>query len=156
MIELTYQNATRSRSVSERLVRTVLSVALAELRLARRDVSLGVTVVGAQRMRELNRERRGVDAPTNVLSMPLLERRELPAALRGSGVVELGDIFICLPVAEREARTAGTPLSRHLAWLLVHGLLHLLGYDHERSPAAARAMATRERAILSHLSTRLR
>jgi rRNA maturation RNase YbeY len=60
----------------------------------------------------------------------------------------LGDIVISVPVAEKQARAAGHSLAREIELLLVHGLLHLLGYDHERGPAEARRMRSRERMLL--------
>jgi probable rRNA maturation factor len=88
--------------------------------------------------RRLNREFRGKDRATNVLSFPYEGR---PLA---------GDVVICAPVVAREAREQGKPLEAHHAHLLVHGLLHLQGLDHERQ-GEAKAMERRERAILAKL-----
>ena len=90
--------------------------------------------------RRLNREYRGKDYATNVLSFPYGER----------GALE-GDIVICAPVVAREARAQGTALDAHHAHLLVHGLLHLQGYDHEKGAAEAKRMEARERRILREL-----
>jgi probable rRNA maturation factor len=91
--------------------------------------------------RRLNREFRGKDYATNVLSFPYGEG--------GSGLE--GDIVICAPVVAREAREQGKGADAHHAHLLVHGLLHLQGYDHEKSAAEARRMERRERSILARL-----
>jgi probable rRNA maturation factor len=88
----------------------------------------------------LNREFRGKDYATNVLSFPYGER----------GALE-GDIVICAQVVAREARAQGKPVDAHHAHLVVHGLLHLQGYDHEESQAQARRMERRERAVLARL-----
>ena len=103
-------------------------------------VSGDITVryVAAVEGRRLNRRFRGKDYATNVLSFPYAAK---PLA---------GDLVICAPVVAREAREQGKPTMAHHAHLLVHGLLHLAGFDHERSRDAAR-MEARERAILSKL-----
>jgi len=100
-----------------------------------------VRYVAAAEARRLNRRYRGKDYATNVLSFPY-------AAGRGRVV---GDLVICAPVVAREAREQGKPCEAHHAHLLVHGLLNLRGYDHERGPAEARRMERRERAILARL-----
>ena len=92
----------------------------------------------------LNREWRGKDKPTNVLSFPMLEREEL-LTLAPDGPPELlGDIALALETCSREADDKGLSLEHHAAHLIVHGLLHLAGYDHETSPEAARTMENLE------------
>ena len=89
---------------------------------------------------ELNREWRGKDKPTNVLSFPMLERSEL-LDLPAEGPPELlGDIALALETCAREAPEKGLSLEHHATHLIVHGLLHLAGHDHEISPEDARAM----------------
>jgi probable rRNA maturation factor len=100
---------------------------------------------------ELNREWRGKDKPTNVLSFPMLERAdllELPAA----GPPELlGDIALALETCGREAAEKSLSLEHHATHLIVHGLLHLAGHDHEISPEDARAMEILEIKALAQL-----
>jgi probable rRNA maturation factor len=92
----------------------------------------------------LNCEWRGKDKPTNVLSFPMLERGEL-LALSPEGPPELlGDIALALETCVREAEEKGVSLEHHATHLIVHGLLHLAGYDHETSPEDAREMETLE------------
>lgn len=111
----------------------------------RDDVSLAVRVVGESEMQALNARYRGQDKPTNVLSFPA----ELPPALEGHIEPEpLGDIVICGPVVEAEARRQGKTVLHHWAHLCVHGLLHLRGHDHQEDEQA-RAMEAREVSILS-------
>lgn len=90
-------------------------------------------IVGEDEGRELNRRFRGRDAPTNVLSFPAGDDLPVPAGR----VRPLGDLVLCAPVVIREAREQGKPLEAHWAHLLVHGTLHLLGYDHDDEPAAS-------------------
>lgn len=109
-------------------------------RLSGAEVS--VLVVGDRAMRTLNRRYRGKDRTTDVLSFPLREGR-FPFIQRAL----LGDIVICMPAAARQARAADETLSDEVDRLLVHGLLHLLGYDHERGGREARRMEARERRL---------
>ena len=92
----------------------------------------------------LNREWRGKDKPTNVLSFPMLERAEL-LALAPDGPPELlGDIALAYETCAREAVEKSVPLEHHAAHLIIHGLLHLAGHDHETSPEDAAEMEALE------------
>jgi len=92
----------------------------------------------------LNREWRGKDKPTNVLSFPMLERDDL-LALSPEGPPELlGDIALALETCAREAADKGVPLEHHAAHLIIHGLLHLAGHDHVHSDEEAAAMEALE------------
>ncbi|HEX5856033.1 MAG TPA: rRNA maturation RNase YbeY [Thermoanaerobaculia bacterium] len=92
-------------------------------------VSLSVLLCGDGRMRTLNRTFRGVDQPTDVLSFPSFEASFVRAAARRGEF--LGDLVVGVPCAARQARRRGHALRREVQILLAHGLLHLLGYDHE-------------------------
>lgn len=110
---------------------------------------LGVRIVGAAESRRLNRRYRGRDRPTNVLSFAAAG---LPRAAPASVLPRpLGDLVVCAPVVRREARAQGKTLRAHWAHLIVHGALHLVGYDHERSAAEAERMERREVAVLRRL-----
>lgn len=106
------------------------------------DAELAVRIVGAAEGRKLNLLWRGRDYATNVLSFPA-PRLGRPAAMRS-----LGDIVLCAPVIEREARKQHKRAEAHWAHMVVHGCLHLLGLDHENE-ADARRMERRERRILA-------
>jgi probable rRNA maturation factor len=107
---------------------------------------LGVCVVGAPESARLNARYRGRDRPTNVLSFgpPALPRRA------ARGIVPLGELVICAALLREEARSQEKPLRAHWAHLVVHGTLHLAGYDHQRA-ADARRMERREIAVLRRL-----
>jgi probable rRNA maturation factor len=105
---------------------------------------LSVELVGDRRMRRLNRQYRGLDRPTDVLAFPMRVGLCPASSL-------LGDVVISVHTADRQARAAGHSLDHELITLLVHGILHLLGYDHERSRREADRMVRKERAILSYL-----
>jgi probable rRNA maturation factor len=100
-------------------------------------------VVGSAESRRLDREYRGKDQPTNVLSFP-----SSPEERVATGI--LGDLVICAPVVAREAREQGKMLRAHWAHMVVHGVLHLLDYDHERA-RDARTMEALEVEILRGL-----
>ncbi len=108
-----------------------------------RAADLGIRLVDAREGRALNRHYRGKDYATNVLSFPA----DLP---EGVTLPLLGDIVLCAPVVAREAREQGKPLAEHYAHLTVHGVLHLLGWDHEDS-REAECMERLEREILAGL-----
>ncbi len=105
---------------------------------------LSIDLVGDRRMRRLNREYRGKDAPTDVLAFPI---REAP----GPASLLLGDVVISLPTAARQATVQGHSLETELAALLIHGVLHLCGYDHERNAREAGRMRRKEHAIMQRL-----
>ena len=99
-----------------------------------------VRFVDANEGRDLNRDYRGKDYATNVLSFPY-----------AAGTTLSGDLVLCLPVLAREAREQGKPPEAHCAHLIVHGMLHLQGYDHEAGRADAERMEALEREILADL-----
>ena len=87
------------------------------------QAEVSVYIVDEAESQELNAQYRGKDKPTNVLSFPA----DIPDEV---GVPLLGDLVVCAPVVEREAQEQGKTLEAHWAHMLVHGTLHLLGYDH--------------------------
>jgi probable rRNA maturation factor len=113
----------------------------ARLAAGDRRGELGIRIVGRRESRALNERWRGRPSATNVLAFPASR------SLRGR---QIGDIVVCAPVVAREAREQGKPLAAHWAHMVVHGTLHLLGFDHARR-ADARRMEQRERALLGRL-----
>ena len=107
-----------------------------------RDLAVTLRFVGAREARGLNARYRGRDYATNVLTF-----------VYDDVVPPTGDIVLCVPVLKREARALGKSLRAHCAHLVIHGMLHLQGYDHERAADAAR-MEARETALLAALSYR--
>jgi probable rRNA maturation factor len=105
---------------------------------------VAVVLTDDAEQRRLNRDYRGKDAPTNVLSFPIGD------AAPGGGPVMLGDVVLAVETVAREAAEQNKPLADHLRHLVVHGVLHLLGFDHE-TDADAEIMETRERQILAGL-----
>ena len=99
----------------------------------------------------LNREWRKKDRPTNVLSFPMIERDELLALAPAGLPVMLGDIALAHETCAREAADKGVPLTDHAAHLLIHGMLHLAGHDHEISADDAQIMEKLEIKALAQL-----
>ncbi|MFA7595480.1 MAG: rRNA maturation RNase YbeY [Novosphingobium sp.] len=99
----------------------------------------------------LNREWRKKDRPTNVLSFPMVEREELLALPASGPPVLLGDIALAQETCAREASEKGVPLADHAAHLVIHGMLHLAGHDHEISADDARIMEKLEIKALAQL-----
>jgi probable rRNA maturation factor len=116
--------------------------------LKRPDAELSVLLVDDRRIAALNREFLDREGPTNVIAFPMQEGRfaELHPTL-------LGDVVISVDTAAAEAERAGIAFERRLAELLVHGVLHLCGYDHEHDRTQARRMAAKSRAIMKQIET---
>ena len=133
-LELAIQRASRAAHIpSDRRVRAWARAALS------RRAAVTVRFVAEEEGRGLNREFRGKDHATNVLTFVYARSPRLE-----------GDVVVCAPVVAREARAQGKALEAHYAHLVVHGLLHLQGLDHE-APGEARRMEARERSILRTL-----
>ena len=139
-VEVLRRGRTRTPAATE-----IRAWAAAALGRRARGGELAVRIVGAAESRRLNAHYRGRDAPTNVLSFP-------PARQPRSGDERrpLGDLVLCAPVVRAEARGRGKRVRAHWAHLIVHGALHLIGYDHEHS-RDARRMERREVAVMRRL-----
>ena len=111
------------------------------------EVSLVFT--DSETVQRLNRDYRGVDEPTDVLAFYMLPQKGTDSsfALPPDGVTRLGEVIISYPQALAQAKDQGHSLERELALLVIHGILHLLGYDHER-PEEESKMRERERELL--------
>lgn len=113
-------------------------------------VSASLTFVGKERIQEINAEHRQKNSVTDVLSFPLFEHREEWKQEEWEDTVELGDIVVCLPRAHEQAAEYGHSFLREVCFLVVHGFLHLLGYDHETLEEEA-AMFGLQEEVLSQL-----
>jgi probable rRNA maturation factor len=130
----------------KRAVTAVLDKA-AEILAIDRQAEVSVVFADDEYIRELNRQFRGKDCPTDVLSFALNEGDE-PEIVDGPEEILLGDIVISLETAVRQAEDFGHSLERELAYLTVHGVLHLVGFNHEAEEAKA-AMRQQEEHILA-------
>jgi probable rRNA maturation factor len=115
-----------------------------------RPVELSVTLTGDEQVRELNAQWRGKDKPTNVLSFPMADERDLQRANVAGPELLLGDIILARGVCEAEAADKGVSVEQHATHLMVHGTLHLLGYDHH-DDVQAEDMESREVRALARL-----
>lgn len=126
-----------------------LATAQVATELAHARLAASVLFTCDEDIRALNAEWRGKDKPTNVLSFPMLERSDL-IDLAPSGPPELlGDIALAYETCAREAEEKGIAVEHHAAHLIVHGLLHLAGYDHETGEGEAEAMEALETKALA-------
>ena len=122
------------------------------------ECELSLTLTSDRAIRRLNREYRGIDAPTDVLSFSQIEEAGAPAnpsSLKNRPGLPLGDVVISIDTAIQQAREFRITTASRLRRLLIHGFLHLIGYDHERSPAEARRMFARERALAAKIDRRV-
>lgn len=121
-----------------------IECALRQTDLPAKPVNIGIRIVDEVESAQLNRDYRGKDYATNVLSFG----SELPEmVLRELDEIPLGDLAICAPVVEREAAEQGKILNTHWAHMVVHGVLHLSGFDHEHDDEAERMEALETRIL---------
>jgi probable rRNA maturation factor len=126
--------------------------AVLEQQSVKEDLILSIILTNDKKLRELNRDYLGIDAPTDVLSFPASESDP------ETGARYLGDILISVPRAAEQAKAAGHDLAGEIQLLVVHGVLHLLGYDHAEVEEKARMWAAQadvlERLGLGHIRVR--
>jgi rRNA maturation RNase YbeY len=139
-----FQAHVRSVTVHRPRLLRLLQVVLAEV--GEPTAELGLSFIGDRRMRHLNCRFRHKDRTTDVLAFAM---REAYASPLTGGM--LGDVVISIPTAVRQAREGQRSIDQEIVALLIHGILHLCGYDHERSKAEARRMQRRERMVLRRL-----
>jgi len=139
------RRAPGSAPVSVRAVAAMARAMLAELELDASELRILLTSDGG--IQRLNREHRGKVRPTDVLSFPQNEFRRPLMPRRGHDLAVLGDVIVSIDTAARQARGRRRPLLDEIRFLLAHGLLHLLGYDHA-TPGEKKVMTARTRALV--------
>ena len=149
------KNQQRSKSLNLRRIRKALAAALSLL--GREDAEVSVLFVGSGRMTALNQQYRNIPKETDVLSFPLQEgcpvsSRTSRVTLHDSPPLILGDIVISIPKTIIQAQCYGASFYEELFRLLIHGLLHLLGFDHEKNRYQKVKMAKLEKEILDALA----
>lgn len=160
-MEIAVRNCQKSTKADPPSIRRILAGALKHLSQGKRirclnlasgtsfdpsEAIISVLLVGDKRMRALNLAYRGMDRTTDVLSFSQLEGIPM-----NRGAANLGDIVISPDQAARQAMDRGVGFQQELAILLVHGLLHLIGYDHEKNSYQARKMKRKEKELLDAL-----
>jgi len=134
--------------VDEGWVRRIAQTVLKAERVAP-PYEVSIVLTGSETVKQLNRDYRGVDEHTDVLAFYMLPQKEadFSFALPPDGVTRLGEVIISYPQAVEQAREQGHSTEKELALLIIHGILHLLGYDHEE-PEEETKMRTREKELL--------
>ena len=131
MIEIIDEFGSAESCELAELLEQVVDFAVKQV-LGEDEVELTVTLTDGETIREINKEHRGIDSETDVLSFPLWDRRagEEPFINPDTDAIMLGDIIISIPRMKEQAEEYGHSERRELAYLCIHGVLHLLGYDH--------------------------
>ena len=132
----------RKKTINEQALRAIAQKILVIAGASETELSL--ELVGNTRMQSLNRQYRGQDRPTDVLAFPQWEGP-------GPRTPLLGDVVISVPMAESQATALGHTADEEMVHLLTHGILHLLGYDHERGEREAQRMSRKEHVIMKSL-----
>lgn len=151
-IDITADEEWDSSHSWDALVLSAAQAAIAEsafpqLATSARPVEISVLMTGDERVRELNAEYRNKDRPTNVLSFPMTNPDDLCVATVAGPELLLGDIILARGVCEAEAAARGISVEDHATHLIVHGTLHLLGYDHHDDQKASDMEAREVRAL---------
>ncbi|ACO04127.1 MAG TPA: rRNA maturation RNase YbeY [Persephonella sp.] len=131
------------RSITKKFVKEAVEKILEHLNID--NVEISITLTDDSTIKEINRQWRGKDKPTDVLSFPIDEK---PPKYRYR---ILGDVVISLPYAKKQAEEIGLPYREEIIRLLIHGILHLLGYDHERSEKEAQVMFSLQDEIFENI-----
>jgi probable rRNA maturation factor len=129
------------------LIQDICHAAL-KLEMIELPVEISILLVSNRRMRELNKRYRDIEATTDVLSFPMYDD---PGEIPNEPLISLGDIVISMPMAIMQADEYGHAIERELGYLAVHGVLHLLGYDHIEATDKKR-MRRREEEILESMN----
>jgi probable rRNA maturation factor len=160
MIEVYLENQQDKLEVTDELCDVITKAAeqVLEYEGCEFGAEVSVTLVDNDSIKEINHVHRQLDAPTDVLSFPMLEFDEDGNAINaqfdidiGNDYVILGDIVISLERAAEQAMEYGHSFRREVAFLTVHSMLHLLGYDHVDDEEKAEDMRAREKAVLIHM-----
>lgn len=149
MIEIYYDGIDNLEE--EKLIDTVVKCVLAEEGI-KRNLNVYVTLTNNEIIREINAEHRNIDKATDVLSFPMFERNEIDSLREEEGQEDiLGDIIVSIEKVREQALEYGHSFERELAYLVTHGMLHLLGYDHMIEEEKV-VMRKREEEILEKLN----
>jgi len=146
-VNIELRNLQKKHKVDERMIKGKASTILTLCGLD--NTELSILIVNNKRIRRLNKRYRGIDRPTDVLAFPLT--LSLSPLGRGKGEGLLGDIVISMEKAHRQAEEQGHSPNTELLFLLTHGILHLIGYDHEISSLEEKRMKRKENFIISRI-----
>ena len=151
MIEIIYNNIEKIKE--EKTIKKVIQTALEEEQI-KHQLDIYITLTNNEEIHKINKEHRNIDRPTDVLSFPMFEKediKKLKQEKKEQGEEILGDIIISIPKAQEQAEEYGHSFERELSYLVAHGMLHLLGYDHIKEEEKE-IMRTKEEEILKKLN----
>ena len=166
MIDLVFNNS-QDESFKTDFFNKILETSVGILGISDRNIEVSINIVNEDKIRELNKQYRNKDKVTDVLSFPMqskglhhpkgMDRFEGPfgyaqGPMSNAEAFDIGDIFVCLPFAKIKAKSENIDIDRKIIQLVVHGFLHLLGYDHEKTEEDAKEMFGLENKILSKLN----
>jgi probable rRNA maturation factor len=150
LLDFTFANNLKKQTLGKSFFYNILKKAVLHAGLDKKHVGLSLNIVGETKIKALNQKYRGKNKTTDVLSFPLNTLNPaIDAKIENNGIIELGDIFICLPIAEIEAQKENKKLKKQLELLTVHGFLHLLGYDHQTLAQKKKMFSLQEKILLS-------
>ena len=144
MIDLTFNNSTSNKKFGKNFFCAILEKVAGKTFLKSKNFELSINLVGEAKIKHLNGQYRNKNKVTDVLSFPL--DADLSVL---NGIMSLGDIIICLPFVEKRAKMERADIKKEITWTVVHGFLHLLDYDHEKSEKEKREMEKLENTILN-------
>ncbi len=148
LTDINYEEIEKNEEYEE-LIQEITEQCFKEEKLDKTDLYLSITLSNEEYIHRINKETRNVDKPTDVLSFPMFEKDEIPKEKTGIPDV-LGDIIICIPIVKKQAIEYEHSFKRELAYMLVHGFYHLMGYDHIEEKDK-KEMRKKEENILSKL-----
>lgn len=150
MFEFTFNNFANDIRLNRQFFLKIIKKSLVETGLKDKHVGLSLNLVDENKIKTLNRFYRGKSESTDVLSFSF-HKNGIAEHQAISAIMELGDIFICPKIAKIKARKDKELFNHKMAFLTIHGFLHLLGYDHEKSPQEQKEMSKLENKILKKL-----
>ncbi|MCA1646832.1 MAG: rRNA maturation RNase YbeY [Chloroflexi bacterium] len=147
VVEFSVEKGLAAQWDEPRLTALVRSIFSTDLAPESARFVIGLHLVGDATIRALNAEHRGLDAHTDVLSFPLLDRDEMDFVVPPGQATQLGDVVVSHPRAVEQALEFGHSTDREIGYLVAHGVLHILGYDHEAEPERSRMRQREEEAL---------
>jgi probable rRNA maturation factor len=144
MLDLVFRNYTFQKTPGRIFFKKIIGTVVRELKI-NNNFSISVNLVGEKKIKELNKKYLNRKNPTDVLSFPVDGNLKLKTEK------DIGDVFICLSIAKNEAKRENITIKEKLARLTIHGFLHLIGYDHEKSKRDSAKMFNLERKLLDKI-----
>lgn len=151
MIDLTFNNSTNDSNFNESFFTKIIEVGVNAMKITS-NISLSINLVEEKKIQKLNKKYRNINKITDILSFPMVNgdlKKIVATGYKLQATIDLGDIFMCLPFAKKQSKLENINIDMKLAQLSVHGFLHLLGYDHDKSEKDAKEMFKLEKQILS-------